>query len=443
MSKLAKLVNYPVFAVVVAIVTIVFAIFCNTFFDKWEFIRSDGGGYYIYLPAIAIDRDISLNTTILRVADLHGEDAHIGKEYFGLRYVSDNTWIDKYPVGIALVEAPFFVAADTLTVISGGVRDGYSPLYQWGVALAAMCYLQIGLFASYKVLEARFGKKLSLILLSIFLLGTSLLFYTSYESSMSHVFSFAFISLSIWLLDRYLHKPSLKLLIGIGLTVVIAGVIRNVNIAFGIIPLFLMVKEAKPAKRLGLFLKTLLIWGVIALIVFIPQFLYWYTTTGKIIAYGYQGETFNLLQPHLFEHLFGIASNGLFFWHPLLLLIIPGAYFWIKSKDRMAIPSLIYLVVLIYVLSCWWAYWFGYSFGMRPYVDYYLIFMLPIGYLLQSLEKRKTLLRIIAIIIIGALCLLNMIQLNNYCRGIVAGHNNNPEVYWQNFANPQLSGLFD
>jgi hypothetical protein len=171
---------------------------------------------------------------------------------------------------------------------------------------------------------------------------------------------------------------------------------------------------------------------------------YWQVTTGKLFFFGYAGESFDFLHSQLFNTLFSV-KNGLFFWHPLLLLAIPGFYYWLKdSKDKyMSKISLLFLVVFIYIMSCWWAWWFGYAFGMRPFTDFFILFFIPIGYLFIRLKKLKPKLIILFVFIICLFFALNLIQMNNYWRGIVAGNNLSIENYLNNFANPHIGELID
>jgi hypothetical protein len=413
----------------------------NSIFKDLSFISSDGVGYYIYLPAVFIDKDIGLQTTVMHIAQSKGMDPYTDNDFFGISQKTDNLWINKYPVGMALIEAPFFFSADVLTQVSGRVRDGYSAIYQLAIAFAGFLYLQLGMYFTYRVLKKRFGHGLSLILLTFLLLGTNIIHYSVCEPSMSHIYSFTFITLMVFLLDKYIERKTFKWIIAMGITLSIIGLIRNINILVGIIPLIVIHLSTPKEKRLPLIIKTLLIWGITALIFFAPQFAYWQITTGNIISYSYPGETFNFLRPLLLKILFSV-NNGLFFWHPLLLLSIPGAYYWMKSREYMSKVSIIFILALIYILSCWWAWWFGFSFGSRAFTDFYILFLIPIGYLFQRISKWHSQYKILTIVIVCLFFALNLIQMNNYWRGIVAGHNINWETYWSNFANPHLNNIF-
>ena len=436
--------HYKTFAIIVGIATLALAILCNSFFKDWSFINSDGIGYYVYLPAVVIEKDITLQKSVATIATKRGIDQYTDNEFFGMRQTTDNNWINKYPVGLALVELPFFFLADSLTQLTGGMRDGLSSYYQWAISLAGLVFLQVGMYFSYKVLYRRFGHTLSLILLTFLLLGTNIIHYSVYEPSMSHIYSFALVSMTLFLLDKYLEQKTFKWIIAMGLTISLIGLIRNLNLLFAFVPLFVIYRNSDITKRRVIMQKTLATWFVILSVFFIPQLIYWQISTGSITSLGYFNESFNFLQPQLLNILFSVY-NGLFFWHPLLLLVFPGFYYWWKSgEDKSLSKSIsIFLIVLVYILSSWWAWWFGYAFGMRPFIDFYILFLIPIGYLFVRLKKLKPRLIVIVSIIVVLFFTLNMIQMNNYWRGIVAGHNISLETYLKNFANPHLRELID
>src|SRR5689334_9584871 len=67
-------------------------------------IRSDGVGYYLYLPASLIDHDLSLDTTVRR--SFGGKSP----EWAGVNRIREtNRLLIKYPPGEAIMLAPFFL----------------------------------------------------------------------------------------------------------------------------------------------------------------------------------------------------------------------------------------------------------------------------------------------------------------------------------------------
>jgi hypothetical protein len=453
MGSLKRFVNYPVFAIITTLLTVCTAVllFINL---QCKFIRTDGFAYYSYLPAAFIEHDMSFKNIIEKEAAGRGESLPVYQEcplewplcseFASFKPLQNGSWYDKYPMGVAVLMSPFFFAADIFVQVSGGIRDGYSLPYQFAIAIAAIVYFQIGLYFSFKVLNKRFSKNMSLLLLVFLITGTNILHYVSYEASMSHVYSFALIALAMFLLDKYLQKPALRLLLLMGLILAMTALIRNLNGLFALIPLFVIIKNTPIKSRVSALIKISALWGTILFLVFIPQMLYWKYALGKFIAFSYGNESFlYILNPQIFNVLFDLRSNGLFFWHPLLLLVIPGSYYWVKSADKIGRASIVFLLVMLYFISSWWGYQFGSAFGHRAFTDYYLLFLIPVGYLFYRLKRdRRKPAIIFCIVVIVVFCILNLIHLRNYWGGIVASHNLTPENYWRNFADPHLEVLW-
>ena len=55
-----------------------------------------------------------------------------------------------------------------------------------------------------------------------------------------------------------------------------------------------------------------------------------------------------------------------------------------KRKNPWFLSALIMLPFIIYLFSSWWCWWFGGGFGMRPMIDYYPLFIIPIGEILSN-----------------------------------------------------------
>ena len=98
-------------------------------------VYSDGFGYYLYLPAV-----------------IHGDFSFSfieGWEHpFDLMEV-DGGKIDKYPVGVAIMESPFFFLAHVVCLLRDALTGsmtatGYSNLYQYMVLFGGVLYWTAG-----------------------------------------------------------------------------------------------------------------------------------------------------------------------------------------------------------------------------------------------------------------------------------------------------------
>jgi hypothetical protein len=123
------------------------------------------------------------------------------------------------------------------------------------------------------------------------------------------------------------------------------------------------------------------------LIVLVPQFWVWRTMTGGWIATGngQQGEGFNFLQPQILNTLFSL-KRGLFFWSPLLLMVIPGVFLMRRRVPGWAFPVALYLLLHTYIVSSWHMWWFGGGFGHRVFVEAYVLMALPLAALFAEVR---------------------------------------------------------
>jgi hypothetical protein len=88
-------------------------------------IRSDGVGYQAYLPAFFIDHDLTFKTYGARL--FNGTIP----TWTGIVFTpAEGKYLDKYPIGTALLQCPFFFVADRAATAFGFERSGMSLPYQ-------------------------------------------------------------------------------------------------------------------------------------------------------------------------------------------------------------------------------------------------------------------------------------------------------------------------
>jgi hypothetical protein len=173
-----------------------------------EPIRADGVGYYAYLPAYAIHRDVSFQEL--------AEDRYGGKleRWTGLALNNvTGRYANKYGIGVAIMMLPFFAAADLITWIMQSPpgapewfrfnhpMDGYSLFYQHAAGLSGMVYMILGLVFLRAFLRRRFSESVTMATMFALLLGTNLLHYGCGESVLSHPYSFFLFSAFLLLVE--------------------------------------------------------------------------------------------------------------------------------------------------------------------------------------------------------------------------------------------------
>lgn len=354
-------------------------------------VYSDGFGYYAYLPAL-----------------LRGD--------FTFSFIEDEGWehsltlikaaggmVDKYPVGVAIMESPFFFAAHLLSLLrdamtGSATATGYSNLYQYLVLFGGVCYWVAGTILLYRLLEGYLGfsKKISLVTCIVITYGTNLFHYASYDACFSHIYSYFLFNLFLCYLCRYEERDAAggNKLWHTCIFGFLAGLIfmcRNTNILFVLTYVFYGVKNWDTLKeRAAVILKPVRAVPIVltGFVTLFPQLLYWHTATGHWFAYSYGDEPFYWLAPQLGNFLFSVRK-GLFFWSPILLLTIVGMIMAYRMKHVLYTGLLVFFVVIVYVSSAWWSWYYGGSFGQRVAVDFMCLFAVFIAAVFDGLEARR------------------------------------------------------
>ena len=320
-------------------------------------VYSDGFGYYVYLPALLYG-DFTFGFV----------EAGGWEHPLSLIDVAGNT-INKYPVGVAVMESPFFIAAHLLSLlrdfITGSVTaTGYTNLYQYMVLFGGVFYWVIGTALLYMLLKKYFGfsKKISLVACVIITYGTNLFHYASYDACFSHIYSYFLLNLFLYYLCWYEkrdtdEKNKLWQTCIFGFLAGLIFMCRNTNIVFVFTYILYGVSSWKTFKaRVITILKPhravpIILAGCVTIL---PQLLYWHVATGHWFVYSYgSNEPFYWLNPQIGNFLFSIRK-GLFVWNPILLLALLGIFFAYKKRQKLFTGLLVFLVLIVYISSAWW-----------------------------------------------------------------------------------------
>jgi hypothetical protein len=129
-----------------------------------------------------------------------------------------------------LAQLPFFLVAHFVSHTGNADADGYSKPYMIAVNLAALFYLFLGLLYLKRTMASfQISEKITSIILIASVFGTNLFYYSISESGMSHVYSFAFISMFFFYTRQYFAAFQPKYLLFLSLLLGIIVLIRPVN----------------------------------------------------------------------------------------------------------------------------------------------------------------------------------------------------------------------
>lgn len=342
-------------------------------------IWSDTEGYYLYLPGIFINGGFG--------------NLFVRTEGQFPMFPGTNKRYTKYTYGIALMEAPFFLAAHTVAKLSGQPADGYSAPYIRAVQLAALLYGFLGLLVLKRILLRHFSAGITFMAIVGLYFGTNLMHYHIQEPGMSHIYSFFLFTLFIYFTPRFYERPGWGIFAGMGLLLGLITLIRPTNALLILYLVFYNVSSRTALKeRWHFFLqhyKELLIIPVLILLAWFPQFAYWKYISGNWLIYSYGDEGFIYWDSPKFYKVLFYIQNGWLLFSPMAGLTIIGCLLgaW-KNHYNIAIISII-LLLSTYLFASWWCWWFGGALGQRSYVELYTLLAFPYAYLIQLIFRQR------------------------------------------------------
>lgn len=359
--------------------------------DWHDAINSDGKGYYEYLRMFLTPGDPTL----------HGGAGPLHPTVDGR--------VIKHFGGTAVLMAPFVLSAHLYTILNTGKpEDGYSLHYQIAVGVAALFYLAVGLFALRKFLTGTGADDDTVsIVLVLVTLGTGLITQVVVHPAMSHVYGFCIVALLLCSVQRSLQVPTRRGLLAFAALLGLATWIRPVN-ALILLALPLCAIGTTPN---GFTVRRLLCsrWTLVAGLVFMAiigqQATLWYSQCGDPLVRPYPGEGFHWGRPEITASLFS-PRNGLFFYWPILLLVVPGSWVLYRRAGRRALFFWLFLVFFTCTTASWWNWAYGDNFGQRTYLDMLPVLALPLA---AAVPKRRPF-RWLLLVPAGALCALNLFQ---------------------------------
>ena len=401
--------------------------------SKWDkVIIGDGKSYYAYLTTTFIYHDLHYDYVEDYEAKYYPPDQSLFKEF---RHQVDGKVANKTFPGISILWLPFFLIAHFLSYLFGFEPDGYSILYQYAIGMAAIFYVWLGLkWLSQLLRSLEFQSKIIVPVLVGLAFGTNLFYYTIFDPSLTHVYSFTLLSGILYFTRRfYLENKKLWLLISIALFS-LAIIIRPTNILMLLFLPFAIGNFNEFRSFLKLIFsdrKNLLIIFIIPIIIGAYPILWWYLQTGHPIVYSYGEEGFDFSQPHFFQILLSY-EKGWLVYSPFIMLSILGLVYYFKENRFLFFVGLLGFSVIVYVFSCWWIWTYGASFGQRVFIDYYAVIAVLLAGGLKIISGSKVLFTSWIVLTFGCIG-LNLLQTYQFQNGILPTINATSETYWGSY----------
>ena len=385
----------------------------NTFSNV---IEGDGRGYYAYLPNTFLNKSIKNQKPDNR---------------FFLEV--NRKGVNKYYVGTAVAMSPFFMAGNLLSPKHKEKTTGYEPVFQKSMRISGIFYLLLGLvFLRLFLIQYSIPDKIIILCLFLITFGTNLFSYSLFQPAMSHVYSWGFITGFLYFTKKLIDS---KKMLFYYLAILFLGMIVLIRPLNGLIILavpFLAgsLPVLKESIKQTFSLKSIFFSIIIFSSVLFIQLLAWKIQSGDWIVWSYQNEGFYFENPQFWNVLFSFRK-GLFIYSPLVFFSLFGLYFLYKKSKFQFYSLLIFFFILTYFISSWWNWYYGPSFGQRPFVEFYGLIGLLLAISISQLKSKRIKLVFISIglLFIG----LNFVQTYQYHVGIISSWDMNFKKYRYTF----------
>jgi hypothetical protein len=390
-------------------------------------ISGDAQAYYAYLPAIFIYQDLDFKF----VPEMQQKYYVAASSKSFLKDVNGEKVNKTFP-GVSILYLPFFAAAHSISLIFGLPSDGYAYTYQLCYLIGFWFYFLAGLILFRKVLlELNFTPRIADVSLIAITLSTNIFFYTVYDQSVTHIYSFFLVNWSVLLLLRLKKEFQLRHLALFISILALIGITRPTNIlVIGVLVFFVNDSEFYKALFSELFrIKNIFKIIFPSLIILSIPFILWKLQTGNWIVYSYGEEGFDFSHPEVINFLFSY-TKGWFVYTPIMLLIlIIGFAFLFKQNRKQVILGLAFFGIAIYIFSSWWCWYYGAGMSQRVMIDFYILPGFLLALILQKLSGKKAL----SLSLISVFSLFNIAQAYQISKGILPFGSPTKAQYWDNF----------
>ena len=178
MNKVKHILNNPILVLSLISIFGLYWLFFQFDYSNPNSIAGDGVGYYQYLPNTFINNNLDSQTP--------------DKRFFN---EVNQKGVNKYYAGTAVSMSPSFFLGHGLAYIFDIEQNGYSWIYHWAISFSGLLFLLAGVLFLIKFLKLL---ELDGIIISVTILlllfGTNLFSYTFLMPSMSHVYSFCWVT---------------------------------------------------------------------------------------------------------------------------------------------------------------------------------------------------------------------------------------------------------
>jgi hypothetical protein len=381
------------------IVCIAFLAYANLFFyPKWQkpqgeaTLSYDVCGYYYYLPAIFIYKDLK------KVAFHEAIDTKYqpqGGGFYAALPSTNGNLVMKYTSGMAIMYAPAFFVAHALAKPLGFPADGFSAPYQFAISFWSLLWSFVGLFYLRKLLlKLQFTEGVVAAVLLLYVFTTNYLEYAAITSAMTHSYIFTLYTLMLWQTIKFYDTPKMSTAASIGVCIGLAALARPTELIVVIVPVLWGIFDKKTLINRVDFIKNhfpkFVVTGLVVAALGSIQLIYWKWSSGHALYNSYGKEDWmEWGHPHILDGLFS-SRRGWLVYTPIMLFALVGFYHLFKKRRDLFWANLLFTILFIYVSFAHNIWWYGGSLGQRQMIQIMPMLALPFACFLEKVFEKNS-----------------------------------------------------
>jgi len=420
----------------ITVYTLIFILVYMLFFnDYWKPLHNtsetpfkyDVDQYYSYLPATFIHHDLDFKFP----------------NVYWLATAKNGHRVPKMAYGMALMYSPFFALGYKIAYNQHSPLDGYSEPFKTSVHYGSFFYCLLGLIFLALVLRRFFTDGATALTLATIFFATNLFNYTMRDGEMSHAYGFFLISLFLWLTCRWHERQKSIYFLWIGMVIGLASLVRPTEILISIVFIGYGIRSFEDLKnklkQIILSYKNIPLLLIGFFILWLPQLIFWKMKTDQFFFFSYGEETFYWSDPQILNLLFSYRK-GWFVYTPVMIFAIVGLFMLKDKAKNFTLPIIIYMIINIYILSCWWCWWYGGSLGMRALIQCYALLAIPMAAFFERIFSFNFKMQFLTIasksLVVMCLALflfVNQLQTMQFDPAMLHFDSMSKESYWHTF----------
>ncbi len=364
------------------------------FYPKWEQSKGeatlswDASGYYMYLPALLIYKDIKQCSFKDIILEKYRPTPDFQQAF---RHGKSGNYVMKYSSGHAITMLPFFLIAHSYCKLTSNYPpDGFSYPYQICIGIGMLLYALWGLFMLRKILLIYYTSTTVSILILCYTIGTNYLNYSSIDNALTHNVLFTIYCLIVWATIQYHQTTKIRHAIMLGSLIGLAALIRPTDIVAILIPIFWNINSVLDVRKKINFVKqnlaSIISIGAAILCIGLIQLIYWKFVTDEWLIYSYGEQGFSWLRPHILSYTFSYACGWLRYCPMMILPLVGAIIYFFDGKQKFSVLS--FIAINSYIVMAWDVWDYGGVAG-RAMVQSYPLLAFPFCSLIERMWQNN------------------------------------------------------